>query len=265
MRLKLILIGVLFGISLGYAQRNTKYGQYAYKILPISVAYYSIDDNSGIRLGIENSFYDRPLEWVDGIEQHKSLWQVVGILGLSTLWKETDNGDASFLYGGSYQMGWRKSFSNTLKIEAFTGYQYLRSSGNSATISSSDFHLWDLTIGVGQDFKMVRESFITWYLRPGLNFEIESSGLSFYSTSIQVGIDYRFENIHLKPWKNPWFKPKDKTIKGKEFQRPNLNVDEDREDKKTKRLRIKKERKERRKRKKRKVNLGMPKYKTGKW
>ncbi len=269
MRNKYFVICLLFGLSFGFAQRNTKYGQYAFKILPISGSYYSLDGNGGIRLGIENSFYDHQKEWVEGIQSKKSLWQVVGIFGISVLRLDSESEKPNeYLLGTSVQAGYRMCFDNTWKVEGFTGYQYLQPESNTNIPGNSKAHLWDITVGVGQDFKMIRESFITWFLRPGLNFQIQSSGLSFYGPSITLGVDYRFENVHIRPWKNPWFKSKDKALKGREFQRPVIDeIDEIHVDKKTRKARKKEkkkaDRKARKKRRKQKVNLSKAKYKTG--
>ncbi len=266
MRTKLLIFGLLIGMASSLAQRNTKYGQYAYKILPLSASYYSLDGMDGVRIGIENSIINRPKEWVEGRRTKKSLWQVVSIFNFSTLRVESGNETPNgYMFGASLQGGYRKIFSNALKIEGLTGYQYLRSEKISTFDGDVDAHIWDLAIGVGQDFKMAKESFVTWFIRPGLNFEIASSGLSFFGSSLQIGLDYRFENVHIRPWKNPWFKPKDKALKGKEFQRPNMSIDESREDRKSRKRRKSLERKKRRKQRKQKVNLGKAKYKTGKW
>ncbi len=248
-------------MTLGFAQRNTKYGQYPYKMLPVGLSYYAMDSHKGFRLSIENAFYEHQRERVEGIQPRKSLWQVVGLFNTSALWS-SDNNETT-MFGAGIQLGGRRSFSNTLKVEAFTGYQFLQRRNADSTVPNTNYQLWDITIGVGQDFKMVKESFLTWYLRPGLNFEIQNSGLSFFSTSLQLGIDYRFENIHLIRWKNPWFKSKDKALQGREFERPKMEIDESREDKKTRRRRLKIERKKLRKKRKAKLNYGKVKYKSG--
>lgn len=277
MRIRIAILYFFMGTFLMFAQRNTNYGQYPYKMLPVGLSFYTLDGNFGLRLSIENSFHNKEKEWVEKIDTYKTLRQVIGILSISGISSPEYSGeDAELQYSAAYQMGWRKSFSNTLKIEALGGYQYLRRLTWDDMEFKEDHHLVDVTVGFGQDYKMKRESFLTWYIRPGLNYELESSGLSFYSPSLTIGIDYRFENIYFKRWKNPWFKEKDKGPKAKEFQRPDLNIDHENETKEMRKAREKREKEALKKKKehlrqkkkrsrKNKKRRGSSKYETGKF